>query len=78
MCLICVEIEKGKLTTYEARRNLGEMASSLGEHAEEVDEVIWRKEVDEMVDTYLVEDEYYDDTWDDTWDDYEVLHGNGD
>jgi hypothetical protein len=29
MCLICVELAKGKLTTREARRALGEMAGGL-------------------------------------------------
>ena len=30
MCLICVDFQKGRLTTREARRALGEMAVSLG------------------------------------------------
>ena len=30
MCLICVEFQKGKLTTFEAKRNLREMHSSVG------------------------------------------------
>jgi hypothetical protein len=29
MCLICVEYAKGKLTTKEARRALGEMVTGL-------------------------------------------------
>lgn len=29
MCLICVEYAKGKLTTQEARRALGEMVTGL-------------------------------------------------
>jgi hypothetical protein len=29
MCLICVELAKGKLTTKEARRALGEMAGGM-------------------------------------------------
>jgi polyhydroxyalkanoate synthesis regulator phasin len=31
MCIICVDFQKGKLTTKEARRALGEMASTLDE-----------------------------------------------
>ena len=37
MCIICVQLEQDKLTSFEARRNLGEMYSVLGDHAEEVD-----------------------------------------
>ncbi|MCC6808393.1 MAG: hypothetical protein IT381_13295 [Deltaproteobacteria bacterium] len=37
MCLICVEFAKGKLTTREARRALGEMAVALDRtHVEEL------------------------------------------
>ncbi len=39
MCLICVDFEKGKLTTKEARRALGEMAETLGpDHVAEVEQ----------------------------------------
>jgi hypothetical protein len=38
MCIICVDFEKGRLTTREARRALGEMSISLGPaHTEEVE-----------------------------------------
>ena len=30
MCLICVEFQKGKLSPFEAKRNLREMHSSVG------------------------------------------------
>ena len=30
MCLICIEFQKGKLTTFEAKRNLREMHTSVG------------------------------------------------
>ena len=33
MCIICVELEKDKLTIEEARRTLRELWSSLDEHA---------------------------------------------
>jgi len=37
MCIICVDFERGKLTTREARRALGEMAVTLSEeHVAEV------------------------------------------
>ena len=45
MCLICVDLEKDKLTSYEARRNLGELKSTLDEeHVEVVMQLIWEKE----------------------------------
>ena len=53
MCIICLEIEKNRLTTQEARRNFGEMSVSLGEHAEEVEEMLSRLEIDEMLQEYL-------------------------
>ncbi|MDB4953351.1 MAG: hypothetical protein JWO36_920 [Myxococcales bacterium] len=38
MCLICIEIAKGAMTTTEARRALGEMRTKLGnEHVAEVE-----------------------------------------
>jgi 2-hydroxy-3-keto-5-methylthiopentenyl-1-phosphate phosphatase len=53
MCIICLEIEKNRLTIQEARRNFGEMSVSLGEHAEEVEEILSRLEIDEMLQEYL-------------------------
>ena len=48
MCLICVELAKGKLTSLEARRNFTELKSSLDDrHRLEVLELIWKKEEDE-------------------------------
>ncbi len=48
MCLICVELAKGKLTSLEARRNFRELKSSLDDrHRLEVLELIWKKEEDE-------------------------------
>ena len=69
MCIICVEFEKEKLTIDEARRNLGEMAESLGEHADEVEAMLREKEIEIEDEVYL--DEYY-------YDGYEYWHGNGD
>ena len=41
MCIICVELDKNKLTPWEARRNLTEMVEKIGdEHALEVDKKI--------------------------------------
>lgn len=38
MCIICADLGKGKLTTAEARRALGEMASTLDKgHLAEVE-----------------------------------------
>ena len=41
MCIICVELDKNKLTPWEARRNLTEMRENLDEeHAREVEQKI--------------------------------------
>jgi hypothetical protein len=48
MCLICVELTKNTLTSQEARRNLGEMRTSIDdEHRIEVLRKIWDKEDEE-------------------------------
>lgn len=48
MCLICVDLQKDKLTSKEARRNLGETYKSLGKsHTLEVLKLIWDKEDEE-------------------------------
>tara|TARA_R100000234_G_C4988797_1_gene174530 strand:- start:977 stop:1177 length:201 start_codon:yes stop_codon:yes gene_type:complete len=48
MCLICVELSKNKLTSIEARRNLGEFIHTIDEkHAKEVWQAIWDKEDEE-------------------------------
>ncbi len=36
MCIICVDLAKGVLTGKDARRHLGEMRVTLGDHAREV------------------------------------------
>ncbi len=72
MCLICVEFEKERLSISEARRNLGEMAFGLGDHAVEVEEMIYRKEIESLAQSYL------DDEWDDSLFEYEIWHGHGD
>ena len=55
MCIICVELEKDKLTIEEARRNLGEMWSSLDDHAKEVVAFINEKEIEKMLEEYSEE-----------------------
>jgi len=55
MCIICVELEKDKLTIAEARNNLGEMWSSLDEHAQEVVAFINEKEIEKMLEEYASE-----------------------
>ncbi len=48
MCLICLEFEKDRMTTGEARRALGEMIDTLEtEHVEEVEEMIAEAEGEE-------------------------------
>ena len=41
MCIICVELDKNKLSPWEAKRNLTEMVENIGEeHAREVENKI--------------------------------------
>ena len=41
MCIICVEMDKNKLSPWEAKRNLTEMIEKIGEkHAREVENKI--------------------------------------
>ena len=48
MCLICVQIEQDKLTTKEARQNLGELSLNMDKkHIHEVLKLIWQKEDEE-------------------------------
>lgn len=50
MCLICSELEKGRLTSAEASRNLGEMRSSMSnDHEKVVKNKIESKEIEEIV-----------------------------
>ena len=45
MCLICIDLERQKLTSVEARRNLGEVFEKMEEeHIIEVIEKIWVQE----------------------------------
>ena len=45
MCIICVDIQKEKMTSLEARRNLNEMYKSLpNEHILDVLKLIWKLE----------------------------------
>ena len=59
MCIICIDIERERLTLKEARRNFGEMSPTLGEHAKEVEELLSKLEIEEMLKQYLedMEDE---------------------
>ena len=48
MCLICVDLQKQKLTSHEARRNLGEIHTTLDrDHIIEVLKLIWLQEDEE-------------------------------
>jgi hypothetical protein len=45
MCIICLDFEKGRLTTKEARRALGEMVVKLDKkHVAEVEAILKRAE----------------------------------
>jgi len=60
MCLICIDIQKDKLTSYEARRNLEETHRSMEkDHIFKVLKLIWKKEdqeQEEMWDQYTYGD----------------------
>tara|TARA_R110000744_G_scaffold259682_1_gene374753 strand:- start:37 stop:198 length:162 start_codon:yes stop_codon:yes gene_type:complete len=48
MCIICVDLQKDKLTWKEARRNLGEVYTKLAKkHILEILKLIWKKEDEE-------------------------------
>ena len=54
MCIICVDLEKDKLTWKEARRNLSEFSDTLDkDHKLEVLKLIWKKEDEEIIESYL-------------------------
>lgn len=45
MCIICLDFQKGRLTTREARRALGEMAAKLDKrHVEEIEATLAKAE----------------------------------
>lgn len=52
MCIICLDFQKGRLTSKEARRALGEMTVKIGrEHAAEVERAITQAERDAAADS---------------------------
>ena len=54
MCIICVDLEKNKLTWKEARRNLSEFSDTLDkDHKLKVLKKIWEKEDEEIIESYL-------------------------
>ena len=65
MCLICVELSKNKLTSIEAKKNLGEFIHTIEEeHVKEVWQAIWDKEDEEreINDIHWYEDDQFGDT----------------
>jgi hypothetical protein len=49
MCIICLELQKGLLTPFEATRNLTEMVEQIDEdHLKEVFEIIMLQEEQEF------------------------------
>ena len=48
MCIICLDFQKGRLTTKEARRALGEMVVTLDQkHVEEIEAALAKSEAEE-------------------------------
>ena len=67
MCIICIEMEKNKLTPWEAKRNLGEMVEKIGaEHAREVENKISEAIFEEL--SYK-----FGETLHQTYDEYDTL-----
>lgn len=55
MCIICVHIQKEKMTANEGYRALGEMHETLEpEHVEEVEDLLFDKMLEELL---LIEDD---------------------
>ncbi len=53
MCLICAELASGRLSSLEARRNLGEMIHVIEpEHRLEVLQAIWDREDEDYMNWY--------------------------
>ena len=51
--MICVDLQKDKLTSKEARSNLNELFKVMTkEHIHEVLQLIWKKEDDEYLEEY--------------------------
>jgi len=49
MCIICIEMDKNKLSPWEAKKNLSEMVEKIGEHhAREVENKISEAIYDEL------------------------------
>ena len=63
MCIICLDLEKGLLTPWEAKRNLGEMVDKIGQdHAIEVEKIISKAIFSEIRLNYgdtIIESEQY-------------------
>ena len=53
MCIICIDIQRQALTIKEARRNFGEMSNSLGDHAKEVEELLSKLEIEQLLKEFL-------------------------
>ena len=48
MCLICIDLQKDKMTSKEARKNLGETYKTLDkDHTLKILKLIWEKEDEE-------------------------------
>ena len=66
MCLICIDMQKDKLTSSEARKNLEETHEAMSkEHIFEVLKLIWKKESgeqEEMWSWYENNNSEYEDT----------------
>lgn len=62
MCLLCIEIQKGKLSSQDLTRNFSELADTDPEHAEEVAE-----KYGEIIGKALFEEDDFGDLDSDPW-----------
>lgn len=54
MCIICVELEKNKLSPWEARQNIKEMSEKIDEkHLKEVEKKIFQLENENFFDFFV-------------------------
>ena len=54
MCIICVELEKNKLSPWEARQNIKEMSEKIDEkHLKEVEKKIFQLENENLFDFFV-------------------------
>jgi|GEM_PF-6093842 len=62
MCLLCIEIQKGKISSQDIARNFGELAETDPKHAEEVAD-----KYGEQITKSIFEEDDFGELSDDPW-----------